>query len=197
MPTGRRSGRPVFRFLFVHICKFRLCLQHLARRGALHILHLLPLLLRDEDLARLRALERPDNTHLLHLVDHTRGARIAELQPALQHGYRCLLRLENDVHSLRQQLVIVALGGLVRLRCGAGLLVGLGGRFLDLGDDIVAVLRLGVLLDEAHDLLALLVRHERALHTQRLARADGRVEHIAHADELFRAGGIENDAALE
>ena len=53
------------------------------------------------------------------------------------------------------------------------------------------------MLDKAHDLLALFIRYKRALHTQRLARADGRVEHIAHADELFRAGGIKNDAALK
>ena len=52
--------------------------------------------------------------------------------------------------------------------------------------------RLGLLVD----LLALLVGDERALNTRGLAAADGRIQHIAHADKLFRTGRIKDYAAF-
>lgn len=52
-------------------------------------------------------------------------------------------------------------------------------------------------LDEADHAVDLLGGDEAALHAAGLALAERGVEHIAAADELFRAGGIENDAGFE
>ena len=49
-------------------------------------LHFGPPLGGDEHLARLAALEGADDAALLHLVDDARGARVAELEAALEQG---------------------------------------------------------------------------------------------------------------
>ena len=72
-----------------------------------------------------------------------------------------------------------------------------GGGLFDLAEYLIVVLRRRPLLDEVDDLLALLVGDESALHTKRLYDAERRIEHIAHADELFRARVIENDARFK
>ena len=64
----------------------------------------LPLLARDEQLTGLRALERADDAVLFHLVDETRRARIAELQPPLEHGDGRLPRLEHHLDGVVEQL---------------------------------------------------------------------------------------------
>ena len=63
--------------------------------------------------------------------------------------------------------------------------------------DLLAVLGGAGLLDLFDDAFDLLIRDEAALHAQRLALAERRVEHIALADQLFCAGGIQNDARLD
>ncbi len=73
----------------------------------------------------------------------------------------------------------------------------LGDRLLDLVDHALIVLRGAVRLDEADHAVDLLGGDEAALHAAGLALAERGVEHIAAADELFRAGGIENDAGFE
>ena len=56
-----------------------------------------------------KALKRADDAQLLHLVDDAGSSGVAELQAALEHGYRCLLGVENYVNGLRQKLVIIGL----------------------------------------------------------------------------------------
>ncbi len=56
------------------------------------------------------------------------------------------------------------------------------------------ILRGAVRLDKADHAVDLLGGDEAALHAAGLALAERGVEHIAAADKLFRAGGIENDA---
>ena len=172
--------------LRVHVgvrAELHLCLEALSRRGAVHELHLLPLLLSYEHLPRLGALKGPDDAELLHLVHQPRRARIAQLQPALEHGDARLLGLEDDVHRLGQQLVelrlrlrLLGLTALGRAVCG----LVLRGLF-DLLEDVLGVLGRGAALDEVDDVLALLVGDVGALHAHGLAAAKRRIQHVAHA----------------
>ena len=138
------------------------------------------------------------NALFLHFVHDSRRAGIAQLQTALEHGDGSLSGLQNHIHGGGQHFVTLQLlvGG-VGVGHARRLFAGLLGFFLDLVQHLLAVFRRVVVLDIPGHGLNLGVGDETALHTQRLSRADGRVEHIAHTDELFRAGGIENDAALE
>ena len=52
-------------------------------------------------------------------------------------------------------------------------------------------------LDKGDDVLALLVRDEGALDAGRFSASDGRIEHVAEADQLLRAALVEDNAALE
>ena len=157
-------------------------------------LHLLPFLARNEDLARLGALERADDAAFLDLVDDARGARIAELEAALEHGRGRLTAFHDDVDRLFDHLVLILARVAGR---AAALAVGLLRLTLDMLKDLLAVLGGAGLLDLLDDAFDLLIRDEAALHAQRLALAERRVEHIALADQLFRAGGIQNDARLD
>ena len=53
------------------------------------------------------------------------------------------------------------------------------------------------LLDELHHLLDLLRGDKAALDTGGLSGAQGGVEHVALAHQLFRAGVVQNDAGLQ
>ena len=64
-------------------------------------------------------------------------------------------------------------------------------------EDLLAVLGSAGFLDAGNDSLNLLVGDEAALYTGRFALAERRVEHIALADQLFRAGRIQNDAGFD
>ena len=68
---------------------------------------------------------------------------------------------------------------------------------LDLGHDLVVVVGGSVLLHAGDHLGHLFIRDEAALHTQRLARSQGEPEHVALAHQLFRAGGVQDDAGLQ
>ena len=76
-------------------------LSLLHRRAAGHA-HLLPLLTGDKKLAGLEPSNGP-TMPVSSIWSTRRSAGIAELQPALEHGDGRLLRIENNVHRLRQQ----------------------------------------------------------------------------------------------
>ena len=63
--------------------------------------------------------------------------------------------------------------------------------------DLLAVFGRTVLLGERDDPLDLVVRDKAALDALGLALAQGGIQHIALADELFRAGLVQNDARLD
>ena len=64
-------------------------------------------------------------------------------------------------------------------------------------EDFLAVLGGAGLLDAGNDGLDLLVGDEAALYAGRLALTERRIQHIALADQLFRAGRIQNDAGFD
>lgn len=119
-----------------------------------------------------------------------RSSGIAELDTPLEHRDGAGLCLKHDLDRLRQHLVVAAetafsiLGGLSAVAAGILVLGSLAHEFLDLAVVLRRTAR--ALLDEADDILALLIGNERALDTYRLSAADGRKQHIAHADKLFR-----------
>ena len=120
----------------------------------------------DEQLARLRALERPHDAALLHLVDDARRAGIAELQAPLEHGNGRLSGLHHHVDGGGEQLVALV-GDRLGSRAGGCALAALfllGDRLLDLVDHALIVLRGAVRLDEADHAVDLLGGDEAALH---------------------------------
>src|SRR2546428_11833849 len=62
------------------------------------------LLLGDEHLAPLGALGWPHDAALLEKVEEPRRARIADLEPALEHRRRCLLVEHDEAHRLLVEL---------------------------------------------------------------------------------------------
>ena len=72
----------------------------------------------------------------------------------------------------------------------------LGGLLINFGHDLVGIFRRIRALDEGHDLLHLVVGDEAALHALGLSLPQRRIEHVALADQLFRAGCIQNDTRL-
>ena len=161
-------------------------------------MQLLPLLAGDEQLAGLTSLEGAHIAALLHLVHQACGAGVAQLQTALEHGDGGLSGLQNDVDRRREHFVAfraVCLCSCAARAAGAGF-PALGRLFVDLGHDGIGVFRFAGCLDEGDDLLHLVVRDKAALHALGFALSERRIEHIALADELFRARRIENDARL-
>ena len=134
---------------------------------------------------------RADDAAFLHLVHDAGRTGIAELQPALQERNGGLPRLQNNVDRRWEQLV--ALAGVLRGCAAVGLAALLGAPF-DLLHDLGGVVALRLGLDRIHDGLHLFIRDEAALHALRLALSERSKEHIALADELFRARRVENDA---
>ena len=121
------------------------------------VLHLLPLLLRNQELARLRALKRTDDPAFLHFVDDSRGAGIAELQAPLEHGNGRLSGLQNDLNCGGQQLVtLLRLGG-AAIGAAGGFSAALLRALLDLFHDLFGIIALGARLDRVDDRLDLLV----------------------------------------
>lgn len=115
---------------------------------------------------------------------------IAELQAPLEHGNGRLSCLHHYVDGGGEQLVALV-GDRLGSRAGGCALAALfllGDRLLDLVDHALIVLRGAVRLDEADHAVDLLGGDEAALHAAGLALAERGVEHIAAADELFRAG---------
>ena len=113
----------------------------------------------------------------------------------MQHGNGSLSGFQNHIHGGGQHLVALQL--LVvgfRLRCGSlSVLSGLLGLFLNLLQHLLVVIGHIVILYISGHCLHLAVGDKAALNPEGLAAADGRVEHIALAHQLFRALGIQND----
>ena len=64
-------------------------------------------------------------------------------------------------------------------------------------EDFLAVLGGAGLLDAGNNSFNLLVGDKAALYTGRLALTERRIQHIAAADEVFRASIIENRARVD
>ena len=157
-------------------------------------LHFLPLLLGDQDLTGLGALERADDAALLDLVDDACGARVTKLEPALQHGRGCLPTVHDDVDRFLDHLVLVLARVAGR---AAALAVHLLRLALDVLEDLLIIFSRACLLDMRDDRLDLVRRDKAALHAGGLALAERCIQHIALADQLFRAGRIQDDARLD
>ena len=67
---------------------------------------------------------------------------------------------------------------------------------LDFVGDAVVILRAAVLLDEADDAVDLHIVHKTALHTGVLVGGHGMVQHIAVADQIFRAAHVQNGTGV-
>ena len=64
-------------------------------------------------------------------------------------------------------------------------------------ENLFTVFRSARLLDMRNDRFDLIRRDKAALHAGGLAAAERRIQHIALADQLFRAGCVQNDAGLD
>ena len=108
--------------------------------------HLLPVLTRDEDLARLGAFGRADDTAVLDLVDDTRGTRIAQLQTALQHGCGCLAAVHDDLDGFLYEFILIV-AQIVRAAAAAalviahllGLLLDVLNKLVDRGNTVIVI----------------------------------------------------------
>ena len=139
----------------------------------------------------------PDNAALFHLVHDARSSCVAELETALQHGHGRLPGLQNHLDRSRKHFVAVVrrVGCSARIR-SAAVFPTLGSFLVNLRHHLVGIVRRIRTLDEACDLLHLVVGDEAALHALRLSLSQRCIEHIALADELFSAVGIQNDTRL-
>src|SRR5690349_25165989 len=76
----------------------------------------------DEHVARLGALERTHHAELLELIHQPSGARVADLEAALQQRRRALLVVDHELGRFADQLVVeridfaVAVGALFPFR---------------------------------------------------------------------------------
>jgi len=75
--------------------------------SAMDHLAFLPRLLCYEDLAGLGAFKGAYNADLLHLIHDPCSTGISKLQPSLEKGYGSLSAIQDDIHRLRQHLVIL------------------------------------------------------------------------------------------
>ena len=120
-------------------------------------------------------------------------AGIAELQPPLQHGDGRLLRIEDHVHRLRQQLIAAAERHYRSSAAECAVLVFCLRRVLSGGGAFRSGVRIsssysGVVpcLDEVDDLLGLLVGDESSPAREcGLPTPSGRIEHIAACRRAF------------
>lgn len=138
-------------------------------------------------LARLAPLVGADDAAALHLVDNPRGARIPELQPALQQRHGRKARVHHGFHGVGEHGVVLLVAALAAL---AGRL-GLAGVALDLLHDALVVIARRELLDGLDHAPDFPVADETALHAQRLCTADGQIEHIAAAAQFSVPGHIQ------
>ena len=156
-----------------------------------------PLLFGYEDGPGLGALEGADDALFLHLVHNSGGPGVAKLQSSLQHGDRGLSRFQNHIHGSGEhfvpfQLLFVGFD----FRGGLAGLPGLLGLLFDLLQHLLVVVGYIVLLHIPGNGFHLSVGDKAALDTQGFAAANGCIEHIALAHQLFGALGIQDDPGL-
>ena len=178
----------------------RIQIQGTVGRDPAHLhLQIVPAGLVHGDAAGLGALIGAHNPQLFHLVHDARRAGIAQLDAPLQHGDRAGAHLDHDLRRLGQHLVVFAgraLGGAGLLfRSAVLVLRGLEHIVFDLG--VLLRLDVVVLLNEHDDVFALLIGDKGALDTGWFSAADGRIQHVAEADQLLCAALVEDNAAFE
>src|SRR5258708_40153407 len=91
--------------------------------GIVEFLHPIAVL---EDLARLGAVRRADDTVLLHKVDEARRAAITDAQAALQCGSGCAAGIADHANRILVKIVVdifSAVGVTVRTRFGVAVLI--------------------------------------------------------------------------
>lgn len=148
VPSALRWYRArIATFSILHYPLLLLIQRHCAAQ-----LHLLPVLTRDEDLARLRAFGRADDTAILNLVDDTRGTRIAQLQTTLQHGCGRLTAVHDDLDGFLDEFILIV-ARVVRAAAAALVIAYLFGLLLDVLEDFLAVLGGAGLLDAGNNQL--------------------------------------------
>ena len=124
-----------------------------------------------------------DDAVAFHDVDEPAGTREADRHLPLEHRHGRLARALDDVDGLLVAVVVDVVTVVVtRLRA------------LPVLDDGHVISRVALLLPMADDELDLAVRHEGALRPDGLRRVGGHPEHVAAAEELLRAGHVENRA---
>src|SRR5690606_6439997 len=137
----------------------------------------------DEHVAGLGSLGGADDLAGLEQVHQPARLREADAQLALQYGGRAELRGDHELRGLQQHLEIVAdvVVDLLLLR--------------DDGD-VLAVVRRHLRLDVVDDLVDLRLVDPGALDAHRLRLAHRVEQGVALADELLRAGRVEDDAGV-
>src|SRR3954452_9688436 len=127
-----------------------------------------------QHLARLGALVARDHPAALEHVDQTAGARVAQPQAALEHRGRGGLHLGDEPDGVAQKRILVRVEAVV----GAARLCRI---LLDLLEQLLAEVGLTLAPPALRELLDLGLVDERALDALQAGGADGREEHVAHA----------------
>ena len=157
-------------------------------------LHAPPFLAGNEHGSRLRRpLGLGGDAAQRHFIHQPPRARIAHAQPPLEHADGNLPRVHGQLNRLGEHFV----HRLARARRVGGCAAVLVGRGVHLLDHVLVVIRAVEAAHKLDDALHLVVGNEAALHARRLARALRRIEHVALAQQLFRAAGIEDRPAVD
>src|SRR5258708_15663301 len=125
--------------------------------GIVEFLHPIAVL---EDLARLGAVRRADDTVLLHKVDEARRAAITDAQAALQCGSGCAAGIADHANRILVKIVVdifSAVGVTVRTRFGLAVLI------LRRREEFFLLLRLGLLTPEIAHRRDLIFAHQRSV----------------------------------
>src|SRR6185437_1447839 len=161
-----------------------------------------------EHVARLGSIGWTEDSRVVQLINDTRCASVSNLQPALQQRGRAQLMLNDHLGRLTKEFV--ALTGLVAVRAPARRLhgltrahgfqdVGLRGRGL-LGHDSLCLERGtthgAAVVVPLHEMLGILAADVGTLHAGRLRLAWRNEEHVAVAEQRFRAHAVNDRAAV-
>src|SRR6185437_6023410 len=140
-------------------------------------------------------LRRRHHALLLHLLDQARGAVIADSQVPLHARNRRASAGRHDLDGAVVQRVVVARTFLFR---EAGFIDDLAvGQRLHFFEHPIDVIRRTLRAQPLDHLVDVIVTHERSVHTLRGRGAGWKVQHVAVAQQRFRAGLVENRARID
>src|SRR5690606_8124116 len=145
---------------------------------------------RHQYLALARMVGRADDTFLLHSLDDGGGTVVAYAEAALDIAGRGLAIPKDNSDSL-----IVGIVGILQIAAGPTL----AGRRVVLVivlRDGIEIFRHALRLEVPNNLFDFVVGYERPVDTLHAAAA-GHVEHVAHAEQLFRALLAQNRARVD